>query len=74
MEQIINEDFTFEEVDAEGNSIARSCSSLRLRYVYPYEMQNLLELCGFKVEALYGNFQRGPFRYGGEQVRIALKP
>ena len=73
VEQVINEDFIFEELDAEGNSIARSYSSLTLRYVYRYEMQYLLELCGFKVEALYGNFQRGPFRYGGEQVWIAQK-
>ena len=72
-EQTVKEDFIFEEVDGAGKSIARSYSSLTLRYVYRYEMQYLLELCRFKVEALYGNFQRGPFRYGGEQVWIALK-
>lgn len=73
VEQVINEDFIFEEVDGAGMAIARSYSSLTLRYVYRFEMQHLLELCGFKVEALYGNFQRGTFRYGGEQVWVCQR-
>ena len=71
--QIIKEDFIFEELDGAGMSVARSYSSLTLRYVSRYEMQHLLELCGFKVESLYGDFQRGPFHYGGEQVWIARR-
>ena len=61
------------EVAAQRASIARSHSSLTFRYVYRYEMQHLLELCGFKVEALYGNFQRAPFRYGGEQIWVCQR-
>lgn len=72
-EQIIKEDFIFEEVDGTGMAICRSYSSLTLRYVFRYEMQYLLELCGFKVEALFGNFQRGPFRHGGEQIWIGQR-
>jgi len=53
--------------------IARTYRPLLLRYVHRYEMRYLLELCGYKVEALYGDFQRGPFRYGGEQVWVARK-
>ena len=44
-----------------------------IRYVYRQEMQYLLELCGFRVEALYRDFARGPFRHGGEQVWVARK-
>jgi len=72
-EQTIREDFVFEEVDGSGRAACRYHSSLTLRYVYRYEMQYMLELCGFEVEALYGNFQRGPFRYGGEQVWVARR-
>jgi hypothetical protein len=32
-----------------------------LRYVFRFEMQHLLELCGFEVEALYGGFEGEPF-------------
>ena len=72
-QQIIKEDFIFEEVDDTGVAIARSYSSLTLRYVYRFEMQYLLELCGFKVEALYGNFQRGTFSHGGEQIWVCQR-
>ena len=71
--QIIKEDFIFEEVDNQEKSVSRAYTSLTLRFVYRYEMQYLLELSGFKVENLYGNFQRGPFRYGGEQVWVARR-
>jgi len=36
-------------------------------------MEHLLELCGFEVEALYGNFMRGSYTLGDEQVWVARK-
>ena len=69
--QICEDPRVFEELDADGKVVARTHRSLILRYVHRYEMQHLLELCGFKIEALYGDFRRGPFRYGGEQVWVA---
>ena len=69
--QTINEDRVFEELDGEGRVISRNYTQLTLRYTYRYEMEHLLELCGLKVEALYGDFKRGPFRYGGEQIWVA---
>lgn len=71
--QIIEMYFIFEELDDDGRVISKSYSPLTLRYAYRYEMQYLLELCGYSIEALYGDFQRGPFRYGGEQVWVARK-
>jgi SAM-dependent methyltransferase len=72
-QQFLDAYFIFEELDAEGKVIAKTYSPLTLRYVYRYEMRYLLELCGYKVEALYGDFRRGTFRYGGEQVWVARK-
>jgi len=71
--QMIEQYWVFEEVDPEGRVVAKSYAPLTLRYVYRFEMQYLLELCGYRIEALYGDFQRGPFRYGGEQVWVARK-
>ena len=34
---------------------------LELRYFFRFEMEWMLEACGFEVEALYGNFDRSPF-------------
>jgi len=33
-----------------------------LRYFFRYEMEHLLARCGFRVIALYGNFDRTPLR------------
>jgi ubiquinone/menaquinone biosynthesis C-methylase UbiE len=71
--QVISEDRIFEEIGENGKVLSRVYSPLTLCWIYRREMQYLLELSGFKVEALYGDFNRGPFRYGGEQVWIASK-
>jgi hypothetical protein len=71
--QVLVEDRILEELDDTGRVISRTYASLTLRYNTRYEMQHLLNLCGFEVEALYGDFVRGPFRYGGEQVWIARR-
>ncbi|MBC8457146.1 MAG: class I SAM-dependent methyltransferase [Deltaproteobacteria bacterium] len=71
--QIIEQYFIFEELDDGGRVISKTYSPMTLRYVYRYEMQYLLELCGYRIEALYGDFQRGPFRYGNEQIWIARR-
>jgi SAM-dependent methyltransferase len=71
--QLLEQYFIFEELDDEGRVVAKTYSPLTLRYVYRYEMRYLLELCGYRVEALYGDFRRGPFRYGGEQVWVVRK-
>jgi hypothetical protein len=34
-------------------------------------MEHLLTLAGFRIEALFGDFKRGPFLAGGEQIFIA---
>jgi len=71
--QIIDEYFIFEELNEDGIVQSTTYSPLKLRFIYRYEMQYLLELSGFKIEALYGDFQRRPFRHGGEQVWLARK-
>jgi ubiquinone/menaquinone biosynthesis C-methylase UbiE len=71
--QILTEDRILEELDDSGTVVSRRYATLTLRFVYRYEMQHLLELCSFEVESLYGDFRRGPFYYGGEQVWIARR-
>ena len=71
--QVLTEDRIFEELDGSGKMVARSYSDLVLRYTFRYEMEHLLELTGFQIEDLYGDFQRRPFRYGGEQVWVARR-
>jgi ubiquinone/menaquinone biosynthesis C-methylase UbiE len=72
-EQRVEQLFIFEELDEAGNVVAKSYAPLTARWIYQTEMQHLLELSGYQIEALYGDFQRGPFRYGGEQIWVARK-
>jgi SAM-dependent methyltransferase len=69
--QVITERRRFEEIDADGRVVETRHADLALRWVYRYEMEHLLARAGFAVEALHGDFQRGPFRSGGEQIWIA---
>lgn len=71
--QIVEEDRIVEEIDERGRTLSRTHTPLRWRYVFRQEMEYLLEIAGFKVEALYDDFQRGPYRYGKEQIWIAGK-
>lgn len=71
--QIVSEDWIFEELGKGGRSVARDVRTLTLRYVFRYEMEHLLARAGFEVEALYGDFERGPYRHGGEQVWVVKR-
>ncbi len=58
----------------EGAVIQRVERNLRLRWVYRYEMEHLLALCGFEVEALYGWFDGAPFEdESNEMVWVARR-
>jgi SAM-dependent methyltransferase len=48
-----------EELDATGLSVARHFRDFDLRYTFRYEMEHLLELSGFTLEAVYGDFEGG---------------
>ena len=72
-EQTLEEHRFFEEVDDEGRVLSKTTTPVYLRYVHRFEMQHLLELCGYEVEALYGDFRRGPFQHGHEQVWVARR-
>ena len=72
-EQTLEEYRFFEELDDDGRVVSKTVTPLNLRFVYRFEMQHLLEVCGFEVETLYGDFRRGPFRHGGEQVWAARR-
>lgn len=63
----------FQELDHGGKEVSNTVIPIFYRYLYRYEMQHLLELCGFEVEALYGDFRRNPLHHGTEQVWVARK-
>jgi hypothetical protein len=55
--------------------ISRTHRHLKLRYVFRYEMEQMLKQTGFEVEALYGWFDGRPFEpNSSEMVWVARKP
>lgn len=73
-EQTLNETRIEEELSDKDAVISRVYRNLRIRYVFRYEMEHLLALSGFDVEALYGWFDERPFDGDSqEMVWVATK-
>ena len=59
--QINNARTIIEELDAAGEMVRRLYREFQVRYMHRFEAQHLLELAGFQVEELFGDFELGPF-------------
>ena len=71
--QILEQEFTFEEFDLNGESKRRWGNLLSLRWTPHWEMVHLLERSGFRVDALYGDFTGEQYVGYGEQVWVVTK-
>jgi SAM-dependent methyltransferase len=71
--QILEEVWLFTERETGGQVRREERELLRMRWSYRYEMQHLLELCGFEVVAEYSGFDGEPPAYGKEQVWVAVR-
>ncbi len=60
VEQIRHLTYILDEVDSEG-LVRRATIPVSLRFVYRFEMELLLKITGFTVEAIYGSYDREPF-------------
>ena len=57
-----------EEVSDEGVVERRLMRDYEQRYIFRYEMEHLLELCGFNLEGVYGDFDGGPVTEDSEDL------
>jgi SAM-dependent methyltransferase len=63
-----------EELSDAGAVVSRFYVDMPMRYIHRYEFEYLLELGGFKVDALYGWFDKTPFGPGStEMVWVASR-
>ena len=60
--QALKTTFIHEEVDKHNLLVAKRKYNLKLRYIFRYEFEHLLELTGFKALKLYGDFKHGKFK------------
>lgn len=71
--QLIHVERVYEEIDDEGG-LTRKVLPFKLRYVFRYEMQALLEKNGFRVSEVFGTFDKRPYDYySGEMIFVAKK-
>lgn len=69
--QRVREQRTVVVTDDDGAEVSRRSFHLDVRYAFRFEMENLLQAAGFHIQALYGDFEHGDWRPGGEQVWVA---
>jgi len=65
-EQTLAFSLTYEESRADKSML--TTARLRLRYLYRFELELLLRLCGFDVRTVYGSYDLDP--YGSSSPRI----
>jgi ubiquinone/menaquinone biosynthesis C-methylase UbiE len=66
--QVMEVTFRFEPAQAGGDT------TVRMRWFYRYEIEHLLARAGFTDIALYGGYDRRPWRPEGETVIVARAP
>jgi SAM-dependent methyltransferase len=65
--------FRFEYQDSNGQAVVREYP-IKLHYFFRFEMEWMLEACGFEVEALYGGFDKSSFAAeSGEMIFVARR-
>ncbi|MCW5881921.1 MAG: methyltransferase domain-containing protein [Anaerolineae bacterium] len=75
LRQILDAEFIYDRLDADGRLVERVHRHLMLRWIYRYEAEHLFARAGFTTEALYGGFDGRPFESeGDEQVWVLRRP
>ena len=71
-QQLFTQHIAYEWRDARDRHVRTFQHSMTARYLFPEEMPPLLESCGLRVAAAYGDFDRRPLEDGAfEQIWVA---
>ncbi len=73
LQQVIEAQWVFEELNEKGEVIERRERPLRMRWSFESEIRHLLRLCGFYVLHTYSSYKKDPRVYGGWIIWIAEK-
>jgi SAM-dependent methyltransferase len=71
--QFMHVTWIYDEVQGDG-SLKRTVAPTRFRYFFPYEVQWLLKLTGFRVIQLYGDTDNSPFEDGCPRMVVMAVP
>ena len=70
--QVAYSDFLYEMYDRNGN-LTRKASSLKMKIIFRYEMEHLLEKSGFKIVELYGDYEEKSYSENSRQMIFICK-
>jgi SAM-dependent methyltransferase len=70
--QRIDVDLWYDQITREG-TLRRTATSLALRYLYPSELELLLELAGFVEWQRYGSYDLDPYGDGAERLIVTAE-
>lgn len=65
--------FFYDELGPE-NQVQRTVATISQRYLYRYEMEYLLERCGFALEHLYGSYDLDEFTFESPKMIFVARP
>lgn len=73
-EQVVDVTWVY-EVDGEegGEEALRTQARLRYYYLYPHQYDLLLTLTGFRLKAIYGDYDRAPFDEESERLLLVAE-
>ena len=70
--QVINVRMIIDELNVAGKMVSKLYRDFQIRYIYRYEAHHLLELCGFQILNLLGDFKYGPIdEFSTDMIWIA---
>ncbi len=73
-DQVIFTRLIVEELDQQGTMVKRLYRDFQLRYVHRWEMHHLLQLSGFEVLDLFGDFEGSPFDESSTEMVWVARP
>jgi SAM-dependent methyltransferase len=72
--QQVNECEVTYEIRAADGASRRLTETIALRYTFRFELEHLLVRAGFRVVALYGDYDRSPFADGSPAMIVVAEP
>jgi len=72
--QILHVIWLFDSSPPEGGAVQREVVQMAYHYLYPHELQLMLEESGLQLLALYGDYRQGPFEEESERLLLLARP
>lgn len=66
-------EFVYDTVDVDG-TLRRRALPFVMRWLYRFEAEHLLARAGFELEAVYGDYELGPFTSDSPQLLLLARP